>query len=438
MKKVPYLILTLLCCVSCDSYLDIEPIGQVIPNTAEEYRSFLTSAYSISTPQKTLTTYRTDALTLSPTSQGVEQYEDIFVWNDLNPSPLTQSFPYGSFYNIIFYTNYLVNDKENIEGEKTAIDQLIGEAHALRALQYFELVNLYAKPYHPATASIDPGVPITTYYDTDKDYPINTVEEVYALILSDLGQAEELIHTQQQPLGYNYRFSTWAIKAFKARVHLYKQEWKKAADYAKKALTIQSELQDLNSDTTKMPSEYNSIESILALETVASFDLISNTTISNDLLTAYNPAEDLRYNLYFKQNANGNMQSRKSSETKFKVSYRTSELYLTLAEAQAHLHKPALAKTSLLDLAVNRYTIQGFAAYQLKVNALNTDGLLEEILEERRREFAIEGHRWNDLRRTSQAKITKTYDGLNYTLDKNDARYVIPFPNDATISNPEL
>lgn len=31
---------------SCDSYLDIQPVGKVIPNTLSEYRALLTTAYN--------------------------------------------------------------------------------------------------------------------------------------------------------------------------------------------------------------------------------------------------------------------------------------------------------------------------------------------------------------------------------------------------------
>ena len=32
--------------VSCDDYLDLEPVGKVIPKSVEDYRSFLTTAYA--------------------------------------------------------------------------------------------------------------------------------------------------------------------------------------------------------------------------------------------------------------------------------------------------------------------------------------------------------------------------------------------------------
>jgi len=92
----------------------------------------------------------------------------------------------------------------------------------------------------------------------------------------------------------------------------------------------------------------------------------------------------------------------------------------------------------LLEFAKYRYTPAGWELYKTKVNLLDTNNLVTEILEERRREFAIEGHRWYDLKRTTQPKLTKVFNGTLYTLEKNDARYVIPFPNDAIINNPNL
>lgn len=438
MKKTLYLILVILSCASCDDYLDVRPVGQVIPETVEEYRSFLTSAYSITTSQKVLTTYRGDELALEAGASGVEQYEDLFTWNDLNPSPLTQSYPYASFYNIIFYSNHIIASRNDILGEQEAIDQLIGEAHALRALQYFELVNLYAPPYNPETASQDAAVPITTVYDADREYPVNSVAEVYELIMSDLEQADALINTGQQPLGLNYRFSKVAVKAFKARAYLYQQQWEKALESAEQGLAMQAELQDLRETVDFMPSEYNSVESILALETVASFDLVNNAYISDVLIKAFNPDTDLRFELYFRETDDGSFRSRKSADNKFKASFRTAELYLIRTETLARLGNLEMAKEVLLKLAQKRYTEEGLELYSQTLEGMESTALIREILEERRREFAIEGHRWNDLRRTIRPEIKKVYDGETYILEENDERYVIPFPNDAVINNPNL
>jgi len=423
--------------ISCNDYLDIDPIGQIIPKTVDDYRSFLTTAYASTKEHKVLSTYRGDELSLKSDAVGIEQYEDIFTWNDENPSPLVRSFAYASFYNTIFYANHVIDNKDTMTGAQEEIDQLVGEAYALRALQYFELINLYAVPYNKTTAATDVGIPITTHYDSDKTYPKQSVQTVYDLILSDIEASENLLNTVEQDLGFNYRFSVVAIHSFKSRVFLYQNEWQKSVDASEAALEINANLMDLNTSTDIMPSEYNSVESILALETVASFDLANNASISQTLVDSYEQDTDLRFALYFTP-INDAYKSKKSANNKFKCSFRVAELYLNKAEALAELNEHALASTTLLELAKYRYTTEGFEDYTATINGLSLEALKTEILEERKRELAIEGHRWNDLRRTSQAQISKTFGGEIFILEQQDARYVIPFPKDAQISNPNL
>lgn len=439
MNKLKYILFAFLSTlIACNDYLDIEPVGQVIPKSVKEYRSFLTSAYNISKYHKVLTTYSSDELQLNKNAQGVEQYKDIFIWNTTNPDPKSRVFPYASFYTSIFYANHVINNAKNMQGDTNAKNQLVGEAYAFRAMQYFDLINLYAKPYNESSAETDAGVPITTEYDSEKEYPVQSVKKVYDLILNDITQAETLINITEQKIGYNYRFSVIAIKSLKARVLLYQNKWQEAINTVEEVLAIKSTLVNLNTSASKMPSEYDSPEAILALDIVSSLEIASNAEISNSLINSYDKENDLRFNLYFSKNNNNKYNAIKNANAKYKCSYRTSELYLTMVEALAQLNKTTLAKTKLIEFTKTRYTPTGWNAYKTKINSLNKDALLTEILEERKREFAIEGHRWNDLRRTTQPEITKIYDGKTYTLKQNDERYVIPYPKDATINNPNL
>src|SRR5688572_10739494 len=63
-------------------------------------------------------------------------------------------------YNAILNANNVINSQLSGTDE---IDQFKGEAHALRALMYFELVKHFAKPY--TVNANAPGVPIVLSYD---------------------------------------------------------------------------------------------------------------------------------------------------------------------------------------------------------------------------------------------------------------------------------
>lgn len=74
-----------------------------------------------------------------------------------------------------------IDDMPEIDAEDRANKQRVkGEAYFLRAAYYFMLVNLYAQPYVPATASTTPAIPLKlTEYIEDKEFLRSSVAEVY-------------------------------------------------------------------------------------------------------------------------------------------------------------------------------------------------------------------------------------------------------------------
>ena len=69
---------------------------------------------------------------------------------------------------------------------------------------------------------------------------------------------------------------------------------------------------------------------------------------------------------------------------------------------------------------------------------MNQDELIDFILSERAHELCYEGHRWFDLRRTTQPRIEKTYNDVTYVLEEHDSRYTMPIPTAAISANPGL
>ena len=113
------------------------------------------------------------------------------------------------------------------EEQKLEKSRIKGEAHFLRALYYFTLVNMYGKPYSPENLSA-PSIPIKlSPVVEDKEYTTNTVGETYNQILKDLDEADTcLINTtiKNRP----YRADITAVYLLKSRTYLYMQNWKKA------------------------------------------------------------------------------------------------------------------------------------------------------------------------------------------------------------------
>ena len=102
---------------------------------------------------------------------------------------------------------------------------------------------------------------------------------------------------------------------------------------------------------------------------------------------------------------------------------RLSEMYLTRAEALVMGASPTGADTRLSDFNVT-YTRAGLTAF---AGTLTQD----MILDERRFEFAFEGHRWYDLKRTGNAISV-----IPSVISTDD--YLWPIPQDERDVNPNL
>lgn len=357
------------------------------------------------------------------------------------------------------------DNRRNIEG--TA--KVLGEAHFLRAAYYFLLANLYAKPYDPATAAQTPGLPIkTTEYIEDKVYGRDPLSDVYALITEDLLAAEKYFEGLDEPVSI-YRAGLTATNLLQSRVYLYMQDWANARDYAAKALAHNNRLLDLNTYggalLTKGSPEiiFSMGGNCLPLNFSYTLD---GVRVSYDLYDAYDEQDDIRRERYiYKDNdflAYGKMAANpsardqsydqlyywyyngKRAEISDNFAMRTAEAYLNHAEACAYLGEEATARTSLDNLRRTRF-VTG-SDYRV---GLSGEALVKEIREERRRELALEGHRWFDLRRYQvcekypESRPIKRVDYIytqnspytliekrEYTLEAFDAAYTLNIPQE--------
>ena len=374
----------------CDKYLDIQPTGSVIPHTLAEYRALWLNACTTVPADRGLAGMGADEMFVS-NKNDQDKYGAIERWEGTTTSTTTVSFDWANYYEVLFFANFIIEHHDEInEGSQNEIAQLTGEAYLMRAYMHFILVNLHGQPYTKPGAPATKSIPLKLDTDLEKQLFRNTVSEVYTSILDDLKSAEALLNVEKwDDIALSYRFTKVCVPAIRSRVYLYMGDWQNAYAQAEEALKTKNVLEDFKADGFKLPNQYQSVEAINALE----------YTINN------------------------NYQNAVSVLPSFLVMYQEN-----LSEARKRL----------LQLMEKRYTAEAYAKKKASVEGLGKEELIKEILNERARELAFEGHRWFDLRRTTRPRIEKTLNGQQYVLEQDDSRYTLQIPKEAIAANPNL
>lgn len=435
------LLLCFVCCnmlvalTSCDNFLDITPTGKVIASTAEEYRNLLTNEYKYFPKDRHMTTVRTDELlfSASTSSSDLDAYLDLWLWKDENPSPTTSYFSWRTYYHNIYIANYIIEKQgEMTNSNATEVNQLVGEAYMMRAYDLFLLVNLYAEAYTHCNPATTRGVPMLLQADVNAIPRSSSVEAVYQQVLSDIAQAEQRMNVQLWEVGKRYRFNTQSAQALRARTYLYMGRWQEALTAAKAVIAMHPDLEDLNNLGSLLPDDFQSVENIVALEY---FSSNLSSVINQPAATYINMYRtgDQRKTRYYKRATSTTWTLQKSDGY---CSFRSAEAYLTAAEASVQLGDLTGAIDFLKPLLVKRLNTTAYNDALTLMAGMNQAQLLQEIIDERGRELAFEGHRWYDLKRTAKPALTRTWSGQIYTLTPE--KYTMRFPTEAVEANPEI
>lgn len=421
---------------SCNKYLDIQPVGTVIPKSESDFRALMVSAYISYPAHKSRLNLRTDELILDESSTDIASIKDLYLWNDQNPDATTFPMAWETIYKSIFYANYVIAEGKKVAGDSEAMQQIRAEAYLIRAYSHFELLNTYSESYNPATATMDRGVPISIKVDLEQLFKPASVEQVYTQILADMKEAEALLHVIDNVSNVKYRFSKRAYYAFESRLRLYRGEWTLAEAAANKALAINADLEDLNLATSKIPTDFESKEMIQAWERVGDSRVSRSTFIDPKFMANYSKG-DLRLTRFFQESGRDYV-SAKGTDTRYNSTFRNAELYLIKAESELQLGKKDQAIVSLSTLLKNRLIPEAYATAVSRLVGLSNEALKVEIIEERGRELTLEGLRWYDLKRSTRPAIEHYYQGQASQLQTNDPRYVIRYPKESISNNPDL
>ncbi|MBD2700964.1 RagB/SusD family nutrient uptake outer membrane protein [Spirosoma sp. BT702] len=350
-------------------------------------------------------------------------------------------------YAVILRANNIIN--ATLTGKAT-INQFKGEALTVRALMNWEMVRMFAKPY--AVDQNGPGVPLVMTYDVNLRPARNTVKEVYAQIQKDLTDAMPLLTISKN----SSLVTKYVARALQAKVYLYQQDYANALTAAQDVITnggyTLATAANLNAYWNNPTPVTTKLETIFEISADgvnnAGFDALANMynqsgygdgLATNDLYNLYTDT-DARKALIVKGKRAGvdalivnkyqNVQNT-SEKDDIKI-LRYADVILIAAEASARTGKATDALTLLNQVAQRRDpSFKGYSS--------TGDGLISDIITERRKELAFEGDRFNDLNRLGlDLKRNDQYPSAARSIPATDSRRVAPIPQSELDANQSI
>jgi hypothetical protein len=331
--------------------------------------------------------------------------------NNIFPENGSISGIWGSAYEGINNANAVIDVIPSMSDmSELEMNKALGELYFIRALNHFNLLSYFGRIPIKVTPTVGTaGVNV----------PREAVGDVYAQIIADLKFAEEHL-----PLSTSrVRASKHAAKALLARVYLYQGNYALAIEQA--TGVINDDVYELI-DFSEIFAE-GSAESIFEIDfTQSSRNRIADYNFPRtkkgreevaadiSILDAFEPG-DVRLESSVGFDDNGKFPHAKKYHDQAigednVIVLRLAEMYLIRAEANAKLQQNLTSVQDDINIIRDRADLTD-------TDADTYDELLFAIEQERRVEFAFEGHRWFDLVRTGRAiAVLPNVTSTNQTL----------------------
>ena len=334
------------------------------------------------------------------------------------------------FYNVINNANEVITLAEE-ENHSEVNNAAIGQSLALRALSYFYLAQFYQHTY--ITSQDMPCVPLMLTASENSIQGRATVEQVYEQIVEDLRSAIDLLDGWQRES--KMQIDKQVAQGILARVYLVMHKWEDAIEMARAAregypLMPAMEAYDFNYQdisnqeviwgvdiTSQTSLIYASFQSWMCAQyygyggQVGAFQLIDaklyNSIPNNDVRKFLYVAPGERYPCNsWDIPAYGNLKFKAEGAEDFLgdvIYMRSSEMYLTEAEALVCLGRTDEAYTVLSEFMSNRIFEGEWEIWRATI---------EVVQNQRRVELWGEGFSYFDHRRW-QMDMNRGYEGTN-------------------------
>jgi starch-binding outer membrane protein, SusD/RagB family len=367
-------------------------------------------------------------------------------------------------YRIIDRVNRVLQALPNAKPTAGASDEALrsrlkGEALFLRAFAHFELVRYYSGKWNPTALAM-------TYMETPSlaNTTRITMQPYFQKINADLVEAKNLLQAGVPDV---YRANKVAAAGLQARVALYMEDWQNAITFSTEYITAlplatQAAFPGIWTDANnselafklRRTAAIGARTGSLFRATSASASAIGTVTWlpSDELWNSYDQANDVRFSSYFrvepllaaggrpsrlikKYEGTGGYGTPTENVTDVKI-FRTAEMYLIRAEAKAETNDLPGATQDINTLRAARIT-----GYVPVATFASKQAAIDEIMLERFKELAYEGHRFWDLRRKNLPVTRLASDAQNassMTLPAGNFRFVLPIPQSEINANPTM
>lgn len=466
-KYIVCVALSLLFLSSCNNFLALSPEHQINENnfykTEADFENALVGVYASFREIYTheifyLAELTSDNAEVSISSSSVAEME----FDEMNITP-SNTIVQGFWTKVLFTiarANILLVRLEQSDLSMESKARIASETKFIRAYSYFLMVQIFGR------SPITHGEFRSPEDIANADLSLKSLEEVYAEIIKDLKEAEEIADDDfQEDKG---RVSLGAIQGLLGKVYLTRHQYTEAIHTL--GSLIERNVYSLEPDykTLFSPGNSNTRESLFELKFISGFNqgneysvlftpastgLLANNqqgsgriTPSLDLMDAYEEGDarkkasvgdTIRPNGVKEYSRHGlkfvdlNAENPRDGSVNFTV-LRYADVLLMYAEA-LNEDDDINGAQAYLNMVRSRADLEG-------VEISNKEDMRESIAKERRLELAYEGHRWFDLLRTGKTQETMNAffvgKGLNFTVQNHEL--IFPIPRREIDINPEL
>ncbi|HEY0679954.1 MAG TPA: RagB/SusD family nutrient uptake outer membrane protein [Chitinophagaceae bacterium] len=378
----------------------------------------------------------------------------------------------ANFYAVIDRANRILQAVDNADstrpGDPALKPRLKGEALFIRAFAHFELARFYTGNY---TAD-GLAMPFQTeVYTVPSKTPIarEKMSTYYQKIIADMTEAKNLLPALTGTSD-KFRATKIAVVGLQARVALYMNDWANAITYSTEYINAiplspranftgiwtdaNTEEVAFKLDRSNTFNPYNRLGSLYRGTSASASGNGIGVVLwspSDKLWNSYDATNDIRFTAYLKSEpilAAVGRPSRlvnKYAGTAYGTSgenvadvkvFRTGEMYLIRAEARAETGAITGANSAESDVnALRAARITGYTP----VVFTSKQQAIDEIMLERFKELAFEGHRFWDLRRKGLPVVrigTDAPSATGATLPAGSFRFLLPIPRRELQANP--